>query len=76
MQCPIACPFQPPIYGAYLYDAVYQYAVALNKTMARDQAITGKTIVEKLKGIQYDSEYAIDLWTITKDLDLNSPNFS
>ena len=47
---------QPPIYGAYLYDAVYQFAVALNKTMEKNQSVTGKTIAENLQDIQYDSK--------------------
>ena len=47
---------QPPIFGAYLYDAVYQYAVALNKTIARGQAVTGETVAKKLRDIQYESE--------------------
>ncbi|XP_020613215.1 atrial natriuretic peptide receptor 1-like isoform X2 [Orbicella faveolata] len=46
---------EPPIYGAYLYDAVYQFAVALNKTMAKNQSVTGKIIAENLQDIQYDS---------------------
>ncbi|XP_031575271.1 atrial natriuretic peptide receptor 1-like isoform X2 [Actinia tenebrosa] len=46
---------QPPIYGAYLYDAVYQFAVALNKSYAIEENPTGKTIIDQLRGIQYDS---------------------
>ena len=47
---------QPPIYGAYLYDAVYQYAIALNKTLAKKEPTTGENIAEKMHDIQYDSE--------------------
>lgn len=47
---------QPPIYGAYLYDAVYQYAIALNKTLAEKEPLTGKNIANKLHDIQYDSK--------------------
>ena len=47
---------QPPIYGAYLYDAVYQYAIALNKTLAKKEPLTGKNIANKLHDIQYDSK--------------------
>jgi hypothetical protein len=48
---------QPPIYGAYLYDAVYQFAIALNKSYALEDNPTGKTITDQLRGIQYDSKY-------------------
>ncbi|XP_068761980.1 LOW QUALITY PROTEIN: atrial natriuretic peptide receptor 1-like [Montipora capricornis] len=44
-----------PIYGAYLYDAVYQYALALNKTLAMKQPTTGQNIAKKMQDIQYDS---------------------
>ena len=47
---------QPPIYGAYLYDAVYQYAIALNKTLAEKEPLTVKNISNKLHDIQYDSK--------------------
>ncbi|XP_078348931.1 atrial natriuretic peptide receptor 1-like isoform X2 [Oculina patagonica] len=46
---------EPPIYGAYLYDAVYQFAIALNKTLAKNQSATGQNIAEKLQDMQYDS---------------------
>jgi len=46
---------KPPIYGAYLYDAVYQYAIALNKTLAKKEPTTGENIAEKMHDIQYDS---------------------
>ncbi|KAK2572039.1 Speract receptor [Acropora cervicornis] len=34
-----------PIYGAYLYDAVFQYAIALNKTLALKQPVSGQSIL-------------------------------
>lgn len=46
---------KPPIYGAYLYDAVYQYAIAVNKTLAQKQPLTGQNIAEKMHDMQYDS---------------------
>ena len=50
---------QPPIFGAYLYDAVYQYAIALNKTIAMKQQVTGTAVVNKLKDIQYNSKKSV-----------------
>ncbi|XP_015762337.1 PREDICTED: speract receptor-like [Acropora digitifera] len=44
-----------PIYGAYLYDAVYQYAIALNKTLALKQSVSGQSVAEKMQDMQYDS---------------------
>ena len=44
-----------PIYGAYLYDAVYQYAIALNKTLALKQPVSGQSVAEKMQDMQYDS---------------------
>ena len=49
---------QPPIYGAYLYDAVYQYAIALNKTLEKNQTATGEIIAKKMQNVQYDSKQA------------------
>ncbi|KAK3705160.1 hypothetical protein QZH41_003755 [Actinostola sp. cb2023] len=46
---------EPPIYGAYLYDAVFQFAIALNKSFQIENNPTGQTINEQLRGIQYDS---------------------
>ena len=47
---------QPPIYGAYLYDAVYQYAIVLNKTLEKNQPATGEIIAKKMQDVQYDSK--------------------
>ncbi|XP_067043577.1 atrial natriuretic peptide receptor 1-like isoform X3 [Acropora muricata] len=44
-----------PIYGAYLYDAVFQYAIALNKTLALKQPVSGQSVAEKMQDMQYDS---------------------
>ena len=46
---------QPPIYGAYLYDAVYQYAIVPNKTL-ENQPATGEIIAKKMQDVQYDSK--------------------
>lgn len=46
-----------PIYGAYLYDAVYQYAIALNKTLASKQPVSGQSVAEKMQDVQYDSKW-------------------
>ncbi|EDO33461.1 predicted protein, partial [Nematostella vectensis] len=46
---------EPPIYGAYLYDAVYQFAYGLNKTLAMGIEPTGQAIIDQLRGLQYDS---------------------
>ena len=39
-----------------MYDAVYQYAVALNKTLANNEEPNGTTIINKLRNSQYISE--------------------
>ncbi|PFX31878.1 Atrial natriuretic peptide receptor 1 [Stylophora pistillata] len=46
---------QPPMYAAFLYDAVYQYAIALNKTLARNEQPNGKNIISKLLNREYNS---------------------
>lgn len=46
-----------PIYGAYLYDAVYQYAIALNKTLSLKQPVSGHSVAEKMQDVQYDSKW-------------------
>lgn len=46
---------KPPIYGAYLYDAVYQFAMALNKTMQKNQSLDGENIAGNMQNMQYDS---------------------
>lgn len=45
----------PPMYAAFLYDAVYQYAIALNETIARNEKPNGKNIISKLLNREYDS---------------------
>lgn len=45
------------MYAAFLYDAVYQYAVALNKTLASNEQPDGKTIISKLLNKEYNSKY-------------------
>lgn len=47
---------QPPIYAAFLYDAVYQYAIALNKTIANNEEPNGGNIISKLLNNEYNSE--------------------
>ena len=46
------------MYAAFLYDAVYQYAVALNKTLARNEEPTGTNIISKLLNKEYNSKYS------------------
>ena len=54
---------QPPIYGAYLYDAVYQFAVALNISIAQlplaeqNRTPSGQEIFSQLRDYTYESEY-------------------
>lgn len=47
---------QLPYNAAYLYDAVYQYAIALNKTLARSELPTGRKIVQKMLNTSYESK--------------------
>ena len=53
---------QPPIYGAYLYDAVYQFAVALNNSIAQlppaeqNRTPSGQEIFSQLRDYTYESE--------------------
>jgi hypothetical protein len=42
--------FQIPLKGAYLYDAVIQFAAALHELREAGQKTTGKNIVNRLKG--------------------------
>ena len=44
-------------FAGYLYDAVFQYAIALNKTLERNQPPTGRNIVNKLFNSSYHSRY-------------------
>lgn len=45
----------PPMYAAFLYDAVYQYAIALNKTIANNEEPNGGNIISKLLNNEYNS---------------------
>jgi hypothetical protein len=47
---------QPPVFGAYLYDAVYQYGIALNKTLSRNETPTGEAIFQKMRDISFHSK--------------------
>ena len=47
---------QVPVYAAFLYDAVYQYAVALEKTLARNETPDGLNIISKLLNKEYHSK--------------------
>ena len=53
---------QPPIYGAYLYDAVYQFAVALNISIAQlppaeqNRTPSGQEILSQLRDYTYEGE--------------------
>ena len=53
---------QPPIYGAYLYDAVYQFAVALNNSIAQlppaeqNRTPSGQEIFSQLRDYTYEGE--------------------
>ena len=47
---------QPPMYAAFLYDAVYQYAIALNNTLANSEEPNGRNIISKLLNKEYTSE--------------------
>ena len=42
--------------AAYLYDAVYQYARALNLTLKKKQAPTGRNIVGNMLNTTYESK--------------------
>ena len=44
------------MYAAFLYDAVYQYAIALNETIARNEKPNGKNIISKLLNREYGSK--------------------
>jgi len=49
--------FQPPIEAAYLYDAVFQYAAALNKTLNNGgQVSDGEQITQNLTGHFFNSK--------------------
>ena len=48
--------FQTPIYAAYLYDAVLQYARALNRTGIPSKT-DGKEIVRDLMGRSFHSRF-------------------
>ena len=44
------------MYAAFLYDAVYQYAIALNKTLANNEEPNGMNIISKLLNKEYNSK--------------------
>ena len=44
------------MYAAFLYDAVYQYAIALNNTLANSEEPNGRNIISKLLNKEYTSE--------------------
>ena len=46
-----------PYVGAYLYDAVFQYARALNETLRKDEFPTGQNIIRNLLNSSYDSKW-------------------
>ena len=37
------------MHSAFLYDAIYQYAVALNETITNNETLDGVNIINKLK---------------------------
>ena len=42
--------------AAFLYDAAYQFAVALNKTLERNEEPNGTNIISKLLNYSYTSK--------------------
>lgn len=54
---------QPPVYAAYLYNAVYQFGLALNRSQAmygpegRNKTPTGAEIFSQLRDYTFDGEY-------------------
>lgn len=65
------CFMQPPVFAAYLYNAVYQYGVALNKTLAqygaaaRNKTPSGEEILSQLRDYTFDSEQFFLSWMMT-----------
>ncbi|KAL9957058.1 hypothetical protein ACROYT_G038645 [Oculina patagonica] len=47
---------QVPYFAAYLYDAVYQFAKALNKTLEINEPPTGRNVIEKMLNSSYESK--------------------
>ncbi|XP_031556270.1 atrial natriuretic peptide receptor 1-like [Actinia tenebrosa] len=47
--------FEPTAYAAFLYDAVYQFAIALNKTLAKGLPVQGSVILRQMHNISFDS---------------------
>lgn len=45
--------------GAYLYDAVFQYARALNETLRKDESPEGQNIIRNLLNSSYDSKTGV-----------------
>ena len=72
---------QPPIYGAYLYDAVYQFAVALNTSIAQlppaeqNRTPSGQEIFSQLRDYTYEGEcwcsvfYLLRVWQVMENLE-------
>ena len=57
--CLFVCCFpqkEVPYNAAYLYDAVYQYAKALDKTLGRNELPTGRNVVDKMLNTSYESK--------------------
>ncbi|XP_048576161.1 atrial natriuretic peptide receptor 1-like [Nematostella vectensis] len=47
---------EPPIQGAYLYDAIVQFAIAVNRSLASGASISdGKLVMSKLHNTSYTS---------------------
>ena len=47
---------QPSMHAGYLYDAVYTYAIALNKSLALNETANGRNIIKHLKGLRFKSK--------------------
>ena len=48
--------FSVPYIAAYLYDAVFQFAIALTKTFEKNEPPTGRNIIGKMVNSSYDSK--------------------
>lgn len=47
------------MYAATLYDAVYQFAVALNKTLMHNQSTDGTVLLKYLTDYSFESTYTM-----------------